>query len=209
MRFFLSCTLPARFGRPGEGHPGTDRGGGRNGFDREGGWFQSASCPSLLRERHHLSFWTGNPERERRQRHHVYRADHHFGAAGPAYLVASTVEAVLAQRLVRLLCPQCKRATQPGVEQRPLLGEHAGPVFVATGCDRCRGTGFRGRTGIYELVWMDEEVRALVVAHRPAGELRRAALGKGMISLREDGLRQVRAGTTTLDEVLRVTEAGG
>jgi general secretion pathway protein E len=56
---------------------------------------------------------------------------------------------------------------------------------------------------------MDEEVRALVVAHRPAGELRRAVLGKGMMSLREDGLRQVRAGATTLDEVLRVTEVGG
>ena len=125
------------------------------------------------------------------------------------YLVASTVEAVLAQRLVRLLCPHCKRAAEPGAEQRALLGDPATPVYVAVGCDRCRGTGFRGRTGIYELVWMDEEVRGLVVAHRPAGELRRAALGKGMISLREDGLRQVRAGTTTLDEVLRVTEVGG
>jgi general secretion pathway protein E len=124
------------------------------------------------------------------------------------YLVASTVEAVLAQRLVRLLCPHCKRPAEPGAEQRVLLGNDPGRTFVAVGCDRCRGTGFRGRTGIYELVWMDEEVRALVVDQRSAGELRRVALSKGMISLREDGLRQVRAGTTTLDEVLRVTELG-
>jgi type II secretory ATPase GspE/PulE/Tfp pilus assembly ATPase PilB-like protein len=124
------------------------------------------------------------------------------------YLVASTVEAVLAQRLVRLLCSHCKQAVEPSPEQRHLLGEPTAAVYAAVGCDRCRGTGFRGRTGIYELVWMDEEVRALVVDQRSSGELRRAAASKGMISLREDGLRQVRAGTTTLDEILRVTEMG-
>jgi general secretion pathway protein E len=124
------------------------------------------------------------------------------------YLVASTVEAVLAQRLVRLLCPHCKRGAEPSREERVLLGEYDEPVFAAVGCDRCRGTGFRGRSGIYELVWMDEEIRALVVNQRPAGEIRRATLDKGMRSLRDDGLRQVRSGTTTLDEVLRVTEVG-
>jgi prepilin-type N-terminal cleavage/methylation domain-containing protein len=82
-------------------------------------------------------------------------------------------------------------------------------VIVVIAILATRGSGFRGRTGIYELVWMDEEMRALVVNQRPAGELRRAAMSKGMISLREDGRRQVRAGTTTIDEVLRVTEMGG
>jgi len=124
------------------------------------------------------------------------------------YLVASTLEAVLAQRLVRVLCGHCKRPGEPAAEQRVLLGAGSDLIYGAVGCERCRGTGFRGRTGIYELVAMDEDLRARIVEQRSAGELRRIAEARGMTSLRNDGLRQVRAGVTTLDEVLRVTEIG-
>ena len=136
------------------------------------------------------------------------------------YLVTSTVEAVLAQRLVRVLCAECRKACDPlppdllsdppqavasPSEER---GPEAGRVYQPIGCDRCRGTGFRGRTGIYELLLLDDDLRAMVLEHRPAGELRRVAVGKGMMTLREDGLRMVRAGVTSVEEVLRVTAAG-
>ncbi|HEV8356030.1 MAG TPA: ATPase, T2SS/T4P/T4SS family [Gemmatimonadales bacterium] len=124
------------------------------------------------------------------------------------YLVASTVEAVLAQRLVRVLCTQCRKPVEPTAELRAVLGDDTPVICSAAGCERCRGTGFRGRTGIYELVWMDDDLRALVVGQRQAGEIRRLANEKGMGTLRDDGLRQVRAWMTTVEEVLRVTETG-
>jgi type II secretory ATPase GspE/PulE/Tfp pilus assembly ATPase PilB-like protein len=78
-------------------------------------------------------------------------------------------------------------------------------VHVGEGCDACRGTGFRGRTGIYELFVMDDEIRAEVQAQRGTRHVRALALERGMVSLRQDGLRLVREGMTTPDEVLRIT----
>ena len=103
------------------------------------------------------------------------------------YLVASTVEAVLAQRLVRRICPACGGK--------------------AEGCEACRATGFHGRTGIYELLVMTDELRRALPQHRGAGELRALAIASGMQTLRDDGLRLVSAGITTLAEVDRVTSA--
>jgi len=124
------------------------------------------------------------------------------------YLVASTVEAVLAQRLVRVVCPTCRRdePAKPGM-MADFAPSAPPPAFVArgTGCDHCRGTGYRGRTGIYELLVMDDAVRARLLQHRDTGELRRAAVEGGMRTLRMDGLRLVREGITTPEEVLRVT----
>jgi general secretion pathway protein E len=125
------------------------------------------------------------------------------------YLVASTVEAVLAQRLVRTVCSECARDIDVA---------HAGslPDGVSTlprterrgiGCDACLGSGYRGRTGIYEVLVLDEELRAEVMRQRGSGELRRLAIEHGMRTLFEDGLRQVRAGITTLEEVMRVARA--
>ena len=101
------------------------------------------------------------------------------------YLVASTVEAVLGQRLVRKVCPACRRA--------------------APDCPTCRGTGYRGRTGIYELLVMTDELRDALPQQRGAAELRALAIASGMRTLRDDGLRLVQAGVTTLEEVTRVT----
>jgi general secretion pathway protein E len=101
------------------------------------------------------------------------------------YLVAATVQGILAQRLVRVVCRQCRGA--------------------AKGCTTCSQTGFKGRTGIYELVAVNDELRSLVVVRAPLAEIRAAARRAGMVTLREDGLRKVEAGITTLDEVMRVT----
>lgn len=120
------------------------------------------------------------------------------------YLVASTVEGVLAQRLVRLLCEDCR---EPVTSAIPNDGDSATklPQWRAVGCPSCRGTGFRGRTGIYELLVVDDAIREEVLQRRGAVELRRIATSSGMRTLRDDGMRLVREGRTTLEEVVRVT----
>jgi general secretion pathway protein E len=127
-----------------------------------------------------------------------------------AYLVASTVDAVLAQRLVRVICTHCKVETTPDKAAAHRVDVEAlglTRIWKGVGCDECRGTGFRGRTGIYELVVMDNDLRLEVQRRRGSEELRTMAIAKGMRTLRDDGLRAVRAGITTLDEVLRVARA--
>jgi type II secretory ATPase GspE/PulE/Tfp pilus assembly ATPase PilB-like protein len=124
------------------------------------------------------------------------------------YLVASTVEAVLAQRLVRVLCPHCRRETDPDPAQVQRLGPLASPltrVWRAVGCTQCRDTGYRGRQGVFELLVMSEPLRELTQARASGEQVRAVALQEGMHTLRDDGIRLVRAGVTSLEEVLRVT----
>ncbi|MFC1543768.1 GspE/PulE family protein [Gemmatimonadota bacterium] len=126
------------------------------------------------------------------------------------YLVASTVEAVLAQRLVRKICTECSVPSELSFEQRVALGIAEGeelPVRRGAGCEECRGTGYRGRTGIYELMVMDEELRAALDRSSSAGQLSQLACEKGMKLLHEDGIRLIREGITTADEILRVASA--
>jgi general secretion pathway protein E len=123
------------------------------------------------------------------------------------YLVASTVEAVLAQRLVRRICDRCSRSVPLASEQRAALAVAAPELTHAragAGCVACRNTGYRGRTGIYELLVMDDELRTALHQDPSARRLGAMAVGKGMRLLREDGLRLVREGVTTVEEVLRV-----
>ena len=120
------------------------------------------------------------------------------------YLVASTVEAVLAQRLVRTVCASCSAEVDVGRPIAASQGALPSTEMRGAGCDACLGTGYRGRTGIYELLVLDDELRAEIMRQRGAGELRRLAIAHGMRPLFEDGLRQVRAGLTTVEEVLRV-----
>ena len=127
-----------------------------------------------------------------------------------AYLVASTVDAVLAQRLVRVICTNCKTETRPDKNAARRLDIEAlglSRVWKGAGCEQCRGTGYRGRTGLYELLVMDNELRLEVQRRRGSEELRQMAVAKGMRTLLDDGLRAVRDGVTTLDEVLRVARA--
>ena len=123
------------------------------------------------------------------------------------YLVASTVEAVLAQRLVRRVCDQCAEPTPPGdvfLHAMAADGIELTSVSRGRGCAHCRGTGYRGRSGIYELLTVDDEVRSEVLRRRGSDALRRLAIANGMRPLRADGWRQVAAGVTTPEEVVRV-----
>lgn len=122
----------------------------------------------------------------------------------------SSLNCVLAQRLVRLLCGTCKRGYQPdeqeiresGLAFEDVKGKD---LFRNVGCDACNHTGYRGRTAIHELLDMTDSIRELIIARRPGSEIRRQAEGEGLISLRESALRKVYSGVTTLHEINRVT----
>jgi len=125
------------------------------------------------------------------------------------YLVAAAAEGVVAQRLVRKLCPKCKEGYQPGEGLRKTLGLPGAPtLYRAKGCKDCRYTGYRGRVGIYEILILDDDIRELILRRASPAEIRRAAQPKGMKTLREDGLEKAVQGITSVEEVMRVTELG-
>jgi general secretion pathway protein E/type IV pilus assembly protein PilB len=123
------------------------------------------------------------------------------------FLVASTVEGVMAQRLVRTICADCKVQFEPHEVPSDFPRNGDGPVRLwhGTGCRSCRQTGFRGRTGIYELMVTGDSIREMCVERVNASAIRKQALKEGMVTLRQDGWRKVLLGQTTLDEVARVT----
>ncbi len=128
------------------------------------------------------------------------------------FLVSSTLEGVLAQRLVRTLCKECKEAYDPTYQEIPAdLSLYAltdgKPIYRPKGCRNCRGTGYSGRLGIYELLETNDEIRQMASEKTSTIALRKAALASGMRSLREDGWLKVAKGVTSIDEVLRVTKA--
>jgi general secretion pathway protein E len=129
------------------------------------------------------------------------------------FLVSSSILAVAAQRLVRLLCPNCRErfaATATELQRVGLTSEDLDgrPIYrpSAKGCRACRNTGYRGRTAIHELMIMDDEIRALVMQHADAATIRRHCTSKGMKLLRDNGAERVMAGETTIEELLRVTQ---
>ena len=125
------------------------------------------------------------------------------------YLVASVLEAVLAQRLVRRICPACRVPDTPSKADLDALGIDAGPdvaLFRGKGCEECRGTGYRGRSGIYELFVLDEDARSLILKRASTRDIRQHAIGRGMVTLRMDGWKRACEGVTTVEEILRVTQ---
>ncbi len=128
------------------------------------------------------------------------------------YLITSSVNGVLAQRLVRTLCADCKQPVElsPETRQRsgiaPFMPQGQNTVYRAEGCEHCMHTGYRGRTSIHELFALDETMQRIVMGGADAGALHSAARRQGMYTLYEDGLRKVAAGQTSLEEVLRVTQ---
>jgi general secretion pathway protein E len=126
------------------------------------------------------------------------------------FLVASSLIAVLAQRLVRTLCPHCKEVYVPSQPELDDVGLERsaipGHLWRARGCAECNQKGYLGRIGIYELLIVSDELRALVTAGANSGAIKRAAMAQGMKNLREDGLRKAIEGITSLDEVMRVTQ---
>jgi type IV pilus assembly protein PilB len=121
------------------------------------------------------------------------------------FMVAAAVDCVVAQRLARTLCSHCKR---PAKLASSVIMEHGlrdGTVFDTVGCIRCGGTGYRGRIGLYEVMPMSDEIRALVIERAGLDEIRARALAQGMRTMREDGIDKVRRGLTTLAEIARVS----
>lgn len=125
------------------------------------------------------------------------------------YLVASSVECIIAQRLVRLICPKCKR---PVKDAKVILHEldmkdvpKDAEIYEGKGCESCKFTGYRGRTAIHEFLVLNEEIREMVLNHKSANQIRRKAVSLGMRTLRNDGIEKIFKGLTTPGEVMRVT----
>ncbi|MCP4246473.1 MAG: type II secretion system ATPase GspE [bacterium] len=125
------------------------------------------------------------------------------------YLVSSSIEGVLAQRLVRKICPDCKEAYQPDAKDIPsdFEVESGAELYRGKGCRECRHTGYRGRAGIFELLLMNDELRGMVVKHASATEILQVARRDGIKLMREDGWSKVRDGMTTVEEIQRVTKS--
>ncbi len=131
------------------------------------------------------------------------------------FLVASSIQAIMAQRLIRIICPECKEIDPApdkfvlrmlGIADADLEGKH---VYRGRGCQRCGDTGYRGRQGIFEMLEMNNEVRELAFARAPTNQVRRAARAGGMRSLLEDGKLKILRGVTSPEEVLRITQEEG
>ncbi len=133
------------------------------------------------------------------------------------YLVASSVEAFIAQRLVRVICPRCKIEDKSSLERireqvsRDLTSELLDRItlYRGKGCEHCNFTGFYGRTAIYEILLVDEAIKDLVLKRASASEIKKAAMSRGMRTLRQDGWQKIFAGITTPEEVMRVTSSEG
>lgn len=115
------------------------------------------------------------------------------------YLLASTLKGVVAQRLVRRLCPACKKLVAANEVEEKIIG--AKKVYNAVGCEKCGGTGFYGRQALHEILSVDKNIRALILTSRDIDKIREEALSGGLKTLAADGLEKVRAGLTTLEEV--------
>ncbi|NIA21108.1 MAG: type II/IV secretion system protein [Anaerolineaceae bacterium] len=126
------------------------------------------------------------------------------------YLIAASLNAVLAQRLVRRICQHCQENYEPSPEVREFLdiqGLSDTQLIRGSGCSKCRETGYSGRVALYEMLVMDDTIRDLVTSNPSVTELRRLLRERGMVTLREDGFEKLKAGLTTIDEVLSVTES--
>ncbi len=127
------------------------------------------------------------------------------------FLISSSVIGVIAQRLVRVICEKCKEEYTPGKDVLSGLdlkvnskGNSSVKLFRGTGCPFCKNTGYYGRTSIYELIVLDEEIRALIISIASSNIIKDAAIKKGMKTLKDCGLEKVMQGITTIEEVLRV-----
>ncbi len=127
------------------------------------------------------------------------------------FLVSSSVVAIIAQRLVRTICPVCKTAYRPDDEElmeigisRDLLQDDV--LYKGKGCVNCVNTGYKGRTGIYEILIIDDEIRSMITREVDSSMIKHAAIKKGMTTLKEDGIKKVVSGITTVKEILRVTQ---
>ncbi len=125
-----------------------------------------------------------------------------------SYLLTSSITAILAQRLVRRICPHCKEVYEPTEFENRILEEHAGadrPVYKGTGCPECLDTGYLGRIGVFELLTLNSKIRQMVQEKASSEDIKTEAIRNGMTTLRQDGVNRALAGDTTIAEVVRVT----
>ena len=127
------------------------------------------------------------------------------------FLITSTLEAIIAQRLVRKICSDCKEEYSPDTQELSLIGLKPSDVkdkkfYRGKGCEGCNGIGYKGRIGIFEILIVNDKIRVLIVNKASTGELRRKSHEEGMLMLREDGLQKVLMGITTIEEVARETQ---
>ena len=126
------------------------------------------------------------------------------------YLVSSSLIGILAQRLLRRICPDCKESYQPmaaELNELNLAEDNSIKFYKGTGCEKCFDTGYRGRVGIYELMIINDPIRELIYTRKSAGVIKKQAIVSGLATLRMDGAKKAAAGVTTISEVLRVTQA--
>jgi type IV pilus assembly protein PilB len=128
----------------------------------------------------------------------------------PSYLVASSVNLICAQRLVRKICRNCLREETPAPEELvslgfPLQDGCSVKAYRGLGCRDCDNTGYRGRTGLFEVMEVTPKVRKILVGEAAVSQIRRQAREEGMLTLRESGLQKIRSGITSIEEVLRET----
>jgi type IV pilus assembly protein PilB len=121
------------------------------------------------------------------------------------FLISSAIDCVVAQRLVRTLCPHCKRPSKAPESLLAEYGLYESEAFEPVGCTRCATTGYRGRMGIYEVMSVTEEVRSLVLSRASVDDIAAAAMSQGMRRMRDDGIAKVRAGQTSIAEIERMT----
>jgi len=132
------------------------------------------------------------------------------------FLISSTILGVIAQRLIRKICSDCRTpytASDQDLQnlrvvstEAELVGSSKVTLYRGQGCMNCKKTGYRGRNGIFEMLVPDRDIRKLILSKASSEQIETEATGKGMINLREDGLLKIKAGITTLDEVLRATQ---
>ncbi|HSB52536.1 MAG TPA: ATPase, T2SS/T4P/T4SS family, partial [Dissulfurispiraceae bacterium] len=122
------------------------------------------------------------------------------------FLISSSLVAVVAQRLVRTICPACKAAYEPLPSEQAYFPSSVPALYRGKGCERCRGSGYLGRAGIFELLSLDDRIRELIGARKDAVVIKDYAVSAGMRTLFFDGIEKTKAGLTTLEEVLRVTQ---
>jgi general secretion pathway protein E len=121
--------------------------------------------------------------------------------------ISSTLIGIISQRMVRRICPNCRASYEPSAEERETISrelkQEVATLFRGTGCNLCASTGYRGRTGIFELAVMSEAIRKMLRDGVSAGEMRAQAIAEGMATMKQDGMQKVKEGITCISEVLR------
>jgi type II secretory ATPase GspE/PulE/Tfp pilus assembly ATPase PilB-like protein len=126
----------------------------------------------------------------------------------PPFLVASSLLGTVAQRLVRKVCPKCRKPYSLTAEELELIGSSKSEIYQSSGCDRCCHSGYHGRTAIYEILGVSKQIRKMIIEGADTDSIKQRAIEEGMKTLRSSGIEQVLSGETTLEELMRIVDMG-